>query len=365
VFVKPSMSYFLGLAVTALIAIDCLRKRAHPLRALFAEVYPAALTGMVVGAMLAIAYGPAAVMRTVTPAGGLEIYSAQGFGFFKGAGRRFLIPPGVSWSFYLEGAAGPWLADMIVLTGVALMVVYRAPKNIVGSDQADRTQEVIVVCAALELAFILFFFGNEESWHYYFYIIVLGLAAAARLGTRWEIVVAVLALGNPLTKVNKAIIQHLAPAAEAQPAEGFRRGSAAPAIASATTGPIVYSFWSETAPSPETAGLWATADDREEWVRVRSMTHGRSTAILAHDGCANLLFPEYRPPVALFLIGGEASPADVSRELAQLRSASAIVMPRWHSGLLDELPAIGSLVRSEFVPEFEGAHFIVYARRPR
>jgi len=46
------------------------------------------------------------------------------------------------------------------------------------------------------------------------------------------------------------------------------------------------------------------------------------------------------------------------RPFTSLRAASMIVMPRWHSGLLDDILRIGELVR-DFVPAFQGASFIV------
>ena len=70
---------------------------------------------------------------------------------------------------------------------------------------------MILTCAALHLSFVLLFFGNESSWEYYFFMVILGLAAAARLGLQWEVLVACLAFALPMLKVDKAVIQRFAP----------------------------------------------------------------------------------------------------------------------------------------------------------
>jgi hypothetical protein len=39
-----------------------------------------------------------------------------------------------------------------------------------------------------------------------------------------------------------------------------------------------------------------------------------------------------------------------------------MVMPRWQTQLLDDIPEIGAVVRHDFVPAFQGEWFIVYSR---
>lgn len=363
-FVKPSMAYFLGFVLVAFIAADLLRSRAQLLRAFGAEIYPAALSGVATGSILVASYGLAPLIQTVIPTEGREIYRAQGFGFFNGAGRLFLAPPGVSWSFYLVSKSGLWILYTLVLALAALIIARRASGYFGNADQTDRTPEVILTCAALYLSFLFFFFGNASSWEYYFFIIVLGLAAVARLGIRWEVLVGCLAFAIPITKVNKAIVQRLAPAHR----EAFVSNEIpTPDTVAARVSPIEtgfgYKLWSTTSPSPETAGLWTTPAERGEWIKVLAMIKGHDPSMLEYYGCANLLSPEFSPPTALYLVRGDFTPIDLHRELTQLQAAPTIVMPRWQGRLLDDIPEIGALVRREFVPVFQGDWFIVYFRR--
>jgi hypothetical protein len=363
-FVKPSMAYFLGLILIGFIVVDCWRGRERLLRAVVVRTYPAALVGIAVGLVLIASFGLAPVVRSMIPSEGIAMYRAQGFGFFNIAGRSFLSPHGAPWSYYLANIAGPWIVYTVVLIVVALIVARRALAGFGGAGYADRTPETILSCAILHLSFILFFFGNELSWIYYFYIPVLGLAAVARLGIRWEVLVACLAFLVPITKVDKRVIQRLAFANKAtspdagSPAAGM---SAIPALP--VESGFTYQLWFTTSPSRETAGLWVAPGERSEWIKVMRIIRGHRASMLEYNGCADLLFSEFSPPVTLFLVRAGVTPDDLSRKLAQLQASSMIVMPRWHSGVLDDIPRIGALVRRDFVPVFQGNSFIVYARR--
>jgi hypothetical protein len=362
-FVKPSMAFFLGLVLLGFIVADCLRYRARPLRAFVAEICPAIMVGTAIAILLAASFGLAPVVRSMIPREGLVMYRAEGFGFFNGAGRSFLAPPSAPWSYYLANVAGPWIAYTIILAIIALIIAPLALKGLGAAEQTDRTPELVLSCAFLHLSFIFFFFGNQLSWIYYFYIPVLGLAAAARLGIRWEVLVACLAFAVPLTKVDKRIIQRLASSRQGTAADTGSPAAATsiPALG-AETG-FTYQFWFTSSASPATAGLFVGPGERDEWIKVLATIRGHRTAMLEYDGCADLLFSEFSPPVTLFLIGGGVTPNDLSRKLSQLRASSMIVMPRSHSALLNEFPEIGVLVRRNFVPAFQGGWFTVYTHR--
>lgn len=363
-FVKPSMAYFLGLVLLAFIVLAALRGSARPIRAIVAGICPAALVVVAIGAILVAAFGPAPVVGTMNPSVGAAWYRAQGFGFFNGAGRSFLASIGAPWLYYFANVAGVWIAYTIVLVVAALTVVRKPLAEVATIDGTDRTPEVILTCAVLHLSFILFFFGNAFSSGYYFYLLVLGLAAAARLGIGWEVLVACLAFALPIAKVDKRLIQHFAVVRQEKSASAGSSAAGLPAMAALPVDPaFTYQLWFTTSPSAETAGLWATADERAEWIKVIAMVRGHRTAILQYNGCADLLFPEFSPPVTFFLSPGDTFAADVSRKISQLEASSMIVMPRAHSGLLDDVPAIGNVVRHDFVVAFQGASFIVYARR--
>jgi len=362
VFVKPSMAYFLGLVLLVFIVAECLQDRT-PLRALLREIYPAALIGLVIGIILTASFGLAPLLHTVIPSEGRALYHAQGYGFFSGAGRTFIAPHGASLSYYLVSKAGLWIVYTIVLVLAALLVARDALSHRGTSDQADRTPELILTCAALHLSFVIFFFGNESSWGYYVYLLVLGLAAIARLGLRWEVLVACLAFAIPITKVDQGIVRRFASSRHETLATPGRLTSGMPSVAVPTgESAFGYQLWSTTAPRPETAGLWTTPDERHEWIKVLAMIRGHSATVLDDYGCADLLFPEFSPPTTFFLQAGGVTPADLSRKLPQLQTSSMIVMPRWQIQLLDDIPEIGAVVRRDFVPAFQGEWFIVYSR---
>jgi hypothetical protein len=359
VFVKPSMSYFLGFILLSYLFFDCFRYRTQPIRAFLTEAYPALLVGVVTGSTLALTFGIVPVMHSILPSAGLTMYRAADFGFFNGAGRLLLSPPGATWSYYFTTIAGPWIAYTAILSMAAITVTIRRGAESRESRPIDRTSEVIISCAILNLSFVLFFFGNSFSWIYYFYILVLGLAATGRLGIRWEILVACLAFAVPLTKADNRISQSLA-SHQITPRNIVGSTIVANTIPGATG--LTYQYWFTTRPTPETAGLWAASSEREEWVQVLAIIRGHRTAMLESAGCADLLFSEFVPPVTLFLIPGGVGPSDLSRKLQQLGSSSMIVMPRSHRGILKETPEIGAMIHRDFSVVFQGDIFTVFSR---
>jgi hypothetical protein len=363
-FVKPSMAYFLCLVLLSFIAIECIRDRSRSLRTIVAEIRPAILVGLGIAALLIASFGPIPVIRSVIPTAGLAVYRAQGFGFFNGAGRLFLSPQNAPWSYYFANIAGPWIVYTAVLVTAALVVLSRVLERGCDVSRTDRTPELIITCAVLHLSFLLLFFGNQLSWIYYFYILVLGLAATARLGPKWEVLVVCLAFAVPLTKVYRGVAQRVSPGT--QEARKDTEGHAATSPTSSSVpdeSGFTYQLWYTTAPSPETAGLWATPSERAEWIKVLAMIRGQRASMIEYAGCADLLFPQFNPPVTLFLMRGGSAANELSQKLSQLRASSMVVLPRWHGSVLDQVPEIGALMRHDFIPAFQGTWFIVYVRR--
>src|SRR5208337_296537 len=213
-----------------------------------------------------------------------------------------------------------------------------------------RAEEIVLTCALLQLGFISLFFGNQYSWTYYFYILAIGLAAATVLAVPWKYLVALVAVSIPLVKVNKLLVERFA-------APG-RVGDAVSPIFDASQGNgFTYRLWSSSAPDPQTAGLWSTSEERAEWSEVLAKIRGHRTVLLEWFGCGDLLFPEFSPPVTALLAPGASSIGDVNRKLAQLQSASMIVIPNWQISILDTSPAIGRQVRRDFEPTWKGDHF--------
>jgi hypothetical protein len=82
-------------------------------------------------------------------------------------------------------------------------------------------------------------------------------------------------------------------------------------------------------------------------------------------GCADLFFSEFQPPVTALLAPGAENPSDVARKISQIQTMSMVVVPRWQISLLDTLPAVGTLVRRDFVTRFHGKFFVIYSRGER
>jgi hypothetical protein len=208
---------------------------------------------------------------------------------------------------------------------------------------STRRDEVVLSCALLHAAFLALFFGHSFSWKYYLSILLLGLAAIAGRGRRqaWAVgVVAALVLVS-----DRAWVQ------------------------------AIRQDWSERSPSPTTAGLWATPEDRAEWAHVLALTEGRRPVLLADCEGATLLFHQFAPPTGAYFVPGHPLPVEVRRKASQLAAAGWIVVvappgnrrfDRWPA-LVDALDGC--------TPAWRGSHYQVYrrerppapspARRPR
>jgi hypothetical protein len=364
-FVKPSMAYAYGLVLITLIVTERLQEGGgDPLRDWALEVCPAVLTAVGVGAILGVYFGMVPLLRSLTPWAGAEAYAANHFGFLRGTGRLFWAPVNASASYYATNIAGPWIASTFLLLACAIFSLNKllAPGGRSGID--GRSAEIVVTCAALHVAFIVFFFGNNFSWIYYFCLLVFGLAAASRLLPEWQLLFCFLALAFPLVKFNKFVLNDAV--LLDRPLAAGRQGEAASNSNEESQVGFTYQMWFTSAPTPQMAGLWAPASERTEWTKVLSFTKGHHTAVLDTYGCVELLFPEFAPPVTLYMVPGAPTPEMVARKVSQLESVSRIVMPRSQSGLLDFWPAIGSVVRENFTGLWQGERFVVYQRvKPR
>jgi hypothetical protein len=361
VFVKPSMAFFVGLLLLVFIVRRTARASGNRFLVIAGQVYPAAVAGAVVSVALAVEFGPLALAHSTFPSQGAAMYRAQSFGFFNGTGRAFWAPHGATWSYYLANPAGFWIVYTAVLSVTAALALRRAYARTPDPPGSDQTAEIIVGCAVLHLAFVLFLFGNQFSAQYYYYVLVFGVAAASRLGPAWNVLILCLALAFPLSKVGKAVVR-MAPAGK-NGSSGAAAGERPKMLAALPTGALfTFELWRSTSPSPVTANLWASAEERAEWERVLETIRNHRTAMLEYFGCADLLFPEFLPPVTLYLVAGNSNRREIARKVAQLRSSEMVVVPRWQLGLLNEQEAIGKLVRRDFSIRHDGAWFVVFAR---
>ena len=333
-FCKPSMSYVYGLVLVILITLDLLRSRSR-ISEFIQAFAPAAVTGTVLIVMLATLYGPASVFQTLLPVQGLSTYHGQNFGFFGGIGRSFWNPPNVPWIYYLFDFSGFWIASSIFLVVCGAIAWTRWRRETAATTLDARRNEILWTCAILHLAFVFFFFGNQWSWICYSFILILGVAAAADLAPinrRLALILCVLGLTSWIGR-----------------------------------GWYIAKYWRERSPSAITAGLWAAPDEAAEWQNARAMVHGRRAIVLETKGDAALMFPEFAPPVALYLDPGLMPEAEIQRQVDQLSGASVVVVcisdniaPA--SQGIPKATEIENAMKS-FDLVFAGKYFDVYRRR--
>ena len=291
IFAKPSMGYVYSALLALLIARDLWRAAAASKRWLHAFA-PAAITFAALAVVLALLYGPVAFARTIFPLQGLSTYRNEHFGLL-GSGRLFWAP-GLSSIYYIVDFAGFWVLGGVFLSVCGALAIRRMRRD-AGLEESPR-QEIVITCALIHLAFVTVFFGNQWSWIYYSYFLVIGVAAAVDCGGQLR---KQIALGLCVL----ALTSWIAP--------GF----------------WLYRWWTTMAPSAATAGLWATPDERAEWVQVVALAKGKRAVMLDTKGAAELMFPVFETPVTMYLDPGLMKPMEIQRKLDQIAGAQLVVVP--------------------------------------
>ena len=292
-FCKPSMSYAYGLVLVILIAVDLLRSRAGLFE--FVRAFaPAVITGTILIAILATFYSPGSLIRTLIPVQGMRTYRGQHFGFFSASGRSFWSPRNAPWFFYLIDFSGFWIASSIFLVGCGAMAWIRWNRQIAAGTVDAHRDEILWTSAILHATFVFVFFGNQWSWNYYSFILILGVAAAADLtatNRKLAVVLCVLGLTGWLYR-----------------------------------GWSIDKYWRERSTAPLTAGLWAPPAEIAEWRNARALARGHRAIVLETKGAAGMMFPEFDPPVALYLDPGLMQGPEIQRQVQQLAGASIVVV---------------------------------------
>ncbi len=339
-FVNPSMAYFYGFVLL----LGLLWESRRPDSAggsstdwpnILRTVTPAAITGAVLTLILSAAYGPLALVKTILPLAGMAAHRNQASGFFHGVGRDFWYQPRMGLPYYLFTVVGFWIAATLWLIVAGLRAGRRllsAPgtRDIFGA--ADR---FVLTCAVLHVTFVTVFFGSAVSWRYYCYILVMGVAATSirdLLSARIAgLLTAMALLGN---------VSHFAQIAVR---------------------------WRTTAPSPVTAGMWASSEEVHEWEQVQRATGGHRALLLTAMGCGPVLSTRFEQPFANHFTPGELMPDQLARLMRQIDGAQRIVVviSSGFGNMLVWWPDIqGALDGHELL--WKGKSFAVYgARSPR
>ena len=265
------------------------------------------------------------------PSGRRDRIQVLNYGFFTGAGRLFWAPAHNLWSL-THGPAGLWIAATIFLACSAFGTASRLWARANDSDGATQIRdEIILTCFVLHAAFVCLFFGNQWSWFYYSYFLIIGVAAAVDTG--------------PIA----------------------RRAGIAICLISAFSGfgvsDSVLHLWKTREPTPVTAWMWSQPAQATEWSEVLNLTRGHRTTILDTKGAAELMFPQFQPPVSLYLDPGLMLSADINRKVQQLADSDLVVVPLGIAtcGGIPDSPKIHAAMNS-FEPIFSGHYFVVYRR---
>ncbi len=339
-FVKPAMAYVYGFLLAVLAVRDAFGgapgASSIDWRKLARTITPAAVTVCALALILAVVFGPSVLATTLLPGAGMSAYRFQGMGFFQGAGRDFWYQPRLGLPFYLFTVAGWWIAATLWLLAAGLRAGW---KLIAGSRTlnawSDAADEMVLTCATLHVAFITIFFGTQVSWRYYCYILVMGVAATSIRDLISARIVSLLAC--------LALFGHISHFAELK------------------------TQWRTTAPSPVTAGMWASAEEVHEWEQVQRAIDGHRALLLTAMGCAPVLSTQFEPPFANHFNPGELMPDQLARLMRQIDGAQRIVVVI-SAGFGDMLvwwPEIQHALDGHELL-WKGESFAVYgARRPR
>jgi hypothetical protein len=331
-FAKPSMGYVYGLVILGWIAVDLHRRglwrgAGVNWRAVWHELMPAVITTLTLGLILGWVYGPVPLIATLLPLAGMRNYAAFHFGFFRGIGRYFWY--GTPVRDYFGSVIAFWFAASIGLVISALVSLGGLIRGSGGSD--SRREEIVVTAAVLHVVFVTMFFAGPTSWSYYSYILVIGAAACCtrahlRAAGGW-LLVALAASGQTSTRAQDVI------------------------------------DWKVRAPSAATAGLWASAAQRNDWEAVVGIVDGQRAALLLPQGCAPLLFPEFERNAYAYLIPGVTLPDELDRALERFADAPvavAVIEPSYGYALTLIPRVVAALNQRQ--PILKNEFFAVYRR---
>ncbi len=333
VFVKPSMGFFIGLALILQVGWQAWQEPNWALRIPFfvRKLLPATASAVVCLAASIGSFGSSIALGAIFPSEGIrKSYKLHNFGFLN-AGADFWRPSGARIGYYLGTPAGFWIAASLTLLVGCIWIWGRQARSKKLLDAADNSNAAILAstCLFLHLSFVGLFFGGAWSWPYYVCLLPVGLLALSVTLPKWQPVfwgMAMLALLS-----NKADVQ-----------AGIRT-------------------WRTTERDSQTAGLWASPTDYADWGEVRSRMEPQRVTFLCEAGGIEHIFPEFLKPSTYQLLAGYELPSDIARKLAQIRSSNHVLM-RAKGNLLKFQPEFDAELRASFRQVYAGDSLILYER---
>ncbi|MFN8004942.1 MAG: hypothetical protein U0X75_28470 [Acidobacteriota bacterium] len=327
-FVKPSMAYVLGFLIIVLTLVTLIRQR-KTWKSFFVFLRPAFLTGAVCLAISSAYFGLVPTVTALIPINGAQSYKALNFGLF-GNGKTFWLPrlTGATQfaKYYALTPAGFWLLCTLLLAifgVISLVKLLNSPND---------KYETLAIVAISHFTFLFAFFGWPGSWTYYSSLLVAGVA-----------------LGLAAFHVRPLLLVGLIMIALAGNIERYE---------------ITVNAWKWMKRSPESAGLWAFQDQRDEWNHARSLAGTRPIFYL-NNGCAELLYPNIESPISFFLSPDQQVPREFDRIRQQLEEASVVITYN-QAPVLDpwNWPEFAAQ-REKFSETWRGVYLTVHERKPQ
>jgi len=312
VFAKPALAYVCGL----LLVLDGLgaamidRSRAPAV--LVSRFLPAIGVGIVLITALAMRYGLTSLLTTLFPVAGLSVFEAEEFGFFFGRGQDFWKPPGAKWSFYVGTQAGFWL----VMTTVLWVVSFRIAVRLYYNRQLAPAEKAVFFCGITHALFVLFVFGPPTAWAYDFNLLIIGGAAVISAAGVWRGLAWVLIVSALLGCYTQA-------------------GS-------------TIQTWHKWARVPGTPGLYASATQTADWVRLTTIAGKQRVFVFNYLGGVGILDSRLRAPASWCLYWWNAPLIEIDRTRDELRQAEVVIIPRYlDRDMLRTHPANGPVFRED------------------
>jgi hypothetical protein len=342
------MAYVLGFLILVLATVQLMRRH-ESLKSFFAFLRPAIITGAACLIISSIYFGLKPTVTALIPINGAQSYKALGFGFF-GNGKSFWLPQLSSVTefakYYSTTPAGFWIICTLLLAAFGLLSLWNLIKSFSTKPEEPKRKvaffvssscnfvgerhETLVVIAVCHFVFLFTFFGWPGSWTYYSSLLVAGAALALatfRVRPMWIVAMILIALAG-----------------------NFERYQ------------ITANAWKWMKRSPESAGLWAFPDQRDEWNHARSLA-GDRRIFYFNNGCAELLYPNIDSPVSFFLSPDQQSPLEFDHLRQQLDQA-AVVVTFNHPPVLDpwNWPEFAAQ-REKFEEIWRGVYVAVHERK--
>ena len=330
VLAKPTMGFVYGFLLIVFIILELYKQSKLTRYFLVREMWSAVVTAAGVLAVSIAVYGTPVTLRLLLPISGAQVYRVNDLGFFAG-GHTFWYFPGVHLGYYFGTPVAFWFAASVCLIVGGWSGFLTLLTNVKTREDPASTRELTLSCALMHIAFVTLFFGANASWTYYSYLLVMGVAAMtpwSRHSPKFTWVLIVLGILGQ---------------------KGMIDGN--------------FRAWRHTAPSSTTATLWASSDEREEWKHVLSLAQGKSSVVLAGQGCAQLLFTGMNPIVAQ-LFRGQSTASEVRRQMEQLSTAQIAIVPDVpnSSAFLNKWPEFKDALSKWHLIVFRGRYFTVYQR---